>query len=327
MWAREGNFDEQDLATLCKNCHNKEGVAKDKTPGKHSHPIGISIEKAGIEVTGKGWLADVAGKKNITKSKLPLYNAQGKKLSHGSGNVACATCHDPHVWSPTQAGKKSDNSDEEGDATNSFLRIPAAPDGALCVTCHRAKATVRKTDHDLSITVPQATNLSGETVAESGVCGQCHAVHNAVQDFALWGRPPGQAVSAPEVLCRSCHLPGEIAQKKVPEKATHPLYVMAWEGELRDPDNKGITHLPVFADSGKRDTIGFITCPTCHNVHQWRSAKAEPGPGVNEEGDVFSSFLRTRSTQGVLCADCHGADAIFRYKYFHGVDFSKRKDE
>jgi hypothetical protein len=102
---------------------------------------------------------------------------------------------------------------------------------------------------------------------------------------------------------------------------------MAWDGELRDPDNKDVTHLPVFADNGKRDKLGFITCPTCHNVHQWRSAKAEPGPGVNEEGDVFSSFLRARSTQDVLCADCHGTDAIFRYKYFHGVDFSKRKDE
>lgn len=329
MWAREGDLDEKDLGTLCKNCHTKDGLAEDKTTGSHSHPIGVSVEKAGVDVTRRGWVGEVAGKRTTKSSKLPLYDDKGRKLKRGSsGNVACATCHDPHDWSSDKGtGKQPDSSKQEGDARDSFLRIPAAPDGELCVTCHMSKATVRKTDHDLSVTVPDATNKLGEGFEQSGICGQCHTVHNAVQDYVLWGRPPGQAVSTPETLCRSCHLDGEIAQEKVPEKALHPLYVMAWDGDIRDADKRGITHLPVFSNNGSRAKTGYITCPTCHNVHQWRGRKAEEGPGINEEGDVLSSFLRMGSTENGLCADCHGLDAIFRYKYFHGADFKNRNDD
>lgn len=253
---------------------------------------------------------------------------KGRKLRQGSGVVACTTCHDPHKWS-SEDGKSSQTKSEadEGDATNSFLRIPAAPDGELCVTCHKSKAAIKKTDHDMRITSPNAKNALGEGIAQSGICGQCHAVHNAVQDLDLWGRLPGQAGNTPEMLCRSCHLPGEIAQKKVPEKANHPAYVMAWDGSLRDPDKQEHTQLPVYSHNGKKAKIGFITCPTCHNVHQWKAGKPNKGPGKNEEGDVFSSFLRLDTTEDMLCADCHGPDSIFRYKYFHGVDFKNRQDD
>ncbi len=325
MWARDTGADTYDTSTLCRDCHEQNGLAEDKTTGRHSHPIGISIEKAGIRITPKGWVEDVAGRKITTPPQLPLYDKNGNKLKKGEGVVGCGTCHDPHVWSA--ASKISSHvaaQDQEGDARNSFLRIPSAPDGSLCITCHRSKATIRDTDHDLSVTVPQATNNLGEGLTQSGICGQCHAVHNAVQDLALWARSPGPAVNPPEMLCRSCHQQTEIANAKVPEKASHPSYVMAWDGDLRDSDKKDITHLPVFSDSGSKAMTGYITCPTCHNVHQWRPTEMQKGPGENQEGDIFSSFLRLRSTQNMLCVDCHGAEALFRYKYFHGVDFTQR---
>lgn len=327
MWAREAELDAKDPGALCLYCHKKDGLADKRTPGNHSHPIGVPIETAVIEVSRRGWVSDEGGKKITRPSVLPLYDKTGNRVNQVGGLVACTTCHDPHKWTSTKVAREQGDEDKkEGDARNSFLRIPAAPDGKLCLICHRSKATVRGTDHDLSVTAPETVNVLDEGLAQSGVCGQCHAVHNAVQDLALWGRLPGQAGNAPEMLCRSCHLPGEIAQAKVPEKASHPSYVMAWDGDLRDPDKKGITNLPVFSDNGLRATTGYITCPTCHNVHQWRADKAQPGPGKNEEGDVFSSFLRMGSTEAILCADCHGPDAIFRYKYFHGVDFGKRQD-
>jgi len=320
MWARDGDFNKRDLGTLCKNCHVKDGVAKKKTVGGHSHPLGVSVEKAGIKVSPKGWIGE--GDKKPKPAVLPLYDAHGKKQHNTEGDVGCATCHDPHQWNP---GTSADaGGEEEGDARNSFLRISAAPDGELCIICHRSKSTVRQTDHDLSVTVPQADNALGEGLTQSGVCGQCHAVHNAVQDFVIWGRPLGPGRDAPEMLCRSCHLEGEIAQKKVPEKAEHPGYVLAWDGDMRDPEMRSITNLPVFRDDGRRAMLGYISCPTCHNVHQWSARKpGVEGSGKNEEGDVFNSFLRMKSTEDVLCADCHGLDAIFRYKYFHGTSFNK----
>ena len=35
------------------------------------------------------------------------------------------------------------------------------------------------------------------------------------------------------------------------------------------------------------------------------------------EGNVMTSFLRDAATDEFLCADCHGHDSLFRYKYFH----------
>lgn len=326
IWTREGDLRESDPGSLCLSCHKKDGLAEKKLLGDHSHPVGVSIDKAGVKVTSKGWVTDDGGKKSIKASKLPLYDNKGNSVRQGSGRVVCATCHDPHKWSSDKDPKPTGDTDtEEGDASNSFLRIPAAPDGELCVTCHTSKKWVRGTEHDLSVTVPEARNDLGEGLDQSGVCGQCHAVHNAVQDLVLWGRPLGQAGNTPEMLCRSCHLPGEIAQAKVPERATHPSYVMAWDDSLHNPDIKGSTPLPVFSNDGTESVTGYITCPTCHNVHKWQADRAEAGPGKNVEGDVFSSFLRLESTEGMLCADCHGPDSLFRYKYFHGTNFNNEQ--
>ncbi len=327
MWARDDGLKKNDYGALCKSCHKKGGLAEKKTTGSHSHPIGVSIEKAGIDVTPEGWVSIEGGEKTTNAAVLPLYDEKEGVSHNKNGAVSCPTCHDPHRWTSKKTDKKmSGKKTDEGDATNSFLRIPTAPDGELCVTCHTAKAPIRATDHDLSVTVPKAKNALGEELHQSGICGQCHAIHNAVQDLALWGRLPGQADNAPEMLCRSCHDAGEIAEAKVPKKASHPGYVMAWDGSLRDVDKKGITHLPVFSESGRQALTGYISCPTCHNVHQWRPDTNEAGSGKNEEGDVFSSFLRTDSSEGILCADCHDLDSIFRYKYFHGIDFKSQKE-
>lgn len=328
MWSRDDGQNLSDYGALCLSCHKKDGLAADKTTGSHSHPIGVPVKNAGIEVTRDGWVSNEGGKKTTNKALLPLYAANGEISHQENGAVSCPSCHDPHRWTSIKSDKKSNSKKtDEGDATNSFLRIPAAPHGELCVTCHTAKAPIRATDHDLSVTAPTATNALGEKQHQSGICGQCHAVHNAVQGLVLWGRLPGQADNMPEMLCRSCHDAGEIAAAKIPVKASHPSYVMAWDGNLRDADKKAITHLPVFSDSGSKAMTGYISCPTCHNVHQWRPDKNEAGSGKNEEGDVFSSFLRTDSSEGILCADCHALDSIFRYKYFHGIDFKSQKED
>ncbi|MES9970898.1 MAG: cytochrome c3 family protein [Candidatus Thiodiazotropha sp.] len=318
MWARDNLSEDPVSANLCLSCHSKGSLAEDKTVGDHSHPIGVSIQDAGIQVTNDGWVARNGDSEKSIPAALPLYDKNGHKQKDGE-LLGCGTCHDPHRWFATDTDSYASNMDEEGDSRNSFLRKAAAPDGQLCSLCHRSKATIRATDHDMAVTAPETSNSLDAKPTQSGVCGQCHAVHNATQELALWARKPGPGRDVAEKLCRSCHNKDQIAQAKDPQKAHHPSYVRAWSSELRKSINPDVETIPMFSSSGYQSEVGFISCPTCHNAHQWQAGKAEIGSGQNEEGDVLSSFLRLQSTERFICADCHGLDSIFRYKYFHGA--------
>lgn len=300
MWARGTGPGQDPVEVLCTECHRDGGMAAKKLTGQNSHPLGVAP--------------------SVRVTTLPLYDSDGKK-DPNAGKVTCATCHNLHQWDPVDASSKSGaKADVEGDAANSFLRQPAWPAPQLCATCHQDKRPVKGTDHDLAVTAPEARNNRGQTPRQSGVCGQCHVVHNADYKERLWARTPGGGTDAMERLCRSCHSDGKAAATKQPLKANHPpgVNVVSNAGRHRGTG----TSLPVFTLEGARTTSGVVTCPTCHNVHQWKPG-SEEGPGKNEEGDARSSFLRGTSDFS-LCADCHGLDSLFRYKYFHG-ESSRRK--
>ncbi|MDH5189921.1 MAG: cytochrome c3 family protein [Gammaproteobacteria bacterium] len=299
LWARKPGEGKTAITTLCTSCHRDDGHAKNKQTGKNTHPTGIALTK------------------DMPASKLPLYTAKGEKTEH-DGKIDCATCHDPHQWNPDNfksiAGKKAN---VEGTPANSFLRIHASGDSALCITCHKTQASVQKTDHDLNITAKNAVNQHKQTPAVSGTCGQCHTPHNATSPVRLFAQAPGKGNNINEQLCLGCHAEGKSAKAKIPPETKHPDKVRAWSGPVRAqlrPDAK--THLPIFNKQGKPDTTGIISCPTCHNPHKW-SITQEKQPGKNTEGDTSSSFLRLSNTELFLCADCHGLDSLYRYKYFH----------
>ena len=155
-------------------------------------------------------------------------------------------------------------------------------------------------------------------MAQSGTCGQCHQAHNAEHAARLWARVPGPGQDTMEQLCRSCHATGQTAANKQPVKGTHPadITVISRQGWPRPGEHRG-GFFPVYDEEGKVVNAGTISCPTCHNPHQWRARSNQAGPGHNEEGTVRSSFLRNKSSYS-LCTNCHGMDALYRYKYFHG---------
>ena len=285
---------------MCKSCHSRDSMAKNKLIDGHSHPVGVDLS-------------------NLDKhpNKLPLYNKQGKKIEQ-HGQVDCVTCHDAHNWAP-DAGNFNDPL-KEGDASTSFLRISASHESKLCLVCHKNKNTVLGTDHDLSISKPEAVNQKGQNVEHSGVCGQCHSVHNATMKAGLWAREPARVASEVEKMCLSCHARGKIAEGKVPPQLQHPDHVTVWSNKVREKriTDKPLPDIPVFDENGNRAHVGLITCLSCHDPHQWQSGVMRPGDGKNHEGDAMNSFLRNVDSELIICADCHGADAIFRYKYFHG---------
>ena len=301
MWAKETGRTREGVEKMCKTCHDKEKSAGKKLPGEHMHPLHVNLDVLPIKV----------------KPGLPTYLWDGTRDGK-LGELDCATCHNPHQWQPgnakTLAGK---HADIEGQGTDSFLRISAAGDAKLCLHCHQDKNTILKTDHDMRVTAPQARNQKGQTIAQAGVCGQCHNVHTPIIPQRLWARNPGPGEDVMESMCRSCHQTGNIAENKIPPKKTHPKRTVPSNKGRMFGGRAGNILAPVFDANGKHTEAGLITCPTCHNPHQWNPAKAVGGVGRNLEGDATSSFLRHQHTEYFLCSDCHGEDSLFRYKYFH----------
>jgi len=295
------------IESWCKNCHQKDGLADDKLIGEHSHPLGVRPKQL-----AKG-------------SALPLFDKAGKRNQH-DGLVDCASCHNPHQWTP-QTAKPSKNkaTEKEGDGSNSYLRLAANHDSKLCVSCHKDNGLVIGTDHDLNVTAPDATNGLGQSAHQSGVCGQCHAVHNPLLKNNLWSQKLGEGHDIKEQQCRGCHNKDGVAKEKVPLALQHPEEVMAWSEETRQlPNNNSLPDVPVYNKDGEKAGAGFISCPSCHNPHQWNPREEVVGKGENIEGDALTSFLRNANSERILCADCHGKDSLFRYKYYHGKTSRKQ---
>lgn len=307
MWAR-GYGDGGDRAeAMCRECHREGGIAAKKLTGSNSHPLQVDIQKTG------------------GRTSLPLYAQDGQRADAKSGgHVTCPSCHDPHQWEPGKP-KSSTGADAkaEGSALNSFLRIPAAPDGALCTNCHRNQRWIKGTDHDLRVTAPKAKNAKGETVQTSGLCQQCHSVHNASQPARIWGRSIGEGQDINEKMCRGCHDAGNVAEKKIPRMKNHPGNVIAQTIKRRARRGPVRGYAPLYNKEGRVAQTGVVTCPTCHDPHRWSAITMGAGTGKNREGTSRNSFLRNRSNLA-LCPNCHGMDALFRYKYFHGK--SSRKE-
>ncbi len=305
LWGRTIETDTGNVVQdLCVSCHNEKGIANKKVVKNYSHPVNVKPSEDSITTI------------------LPLFNEQGRVS--GDGFMTCQTCHDPHRWNPNKV-MKGDHSDVEGDATNSFLRLEASRDSALCVTCHARQAVVRGTDHDLNVTAPEAKNVLGKTVNESGSCGACHIVHNGPNRMRLWGRSYDTYLPRKELInsyCTGCHSIEELAKDtmplakdKVPSVDTHPENMLI-DNVLRN-DKDAIDFAPLFdINTGEYITVGNISCPTCHNAHKWSPVLNKEGSYENVEGDVTNSFLRNVSYNNI-CIDCHGFDALFRFKYYH----------
>ena len=302
LWAREIKTPEKNIVQdICTSCHNETGMAGKKVIKDYSHPVNVSPLEKGMGTT------------------LPLFDKNGKKSKNG--DMTCLTCHEPHRWDPLKI-TDSDQNDIEGNGRNSFLRLQASPGSKLCENCHADKAYVEKTDNGLTVTAPDYKNTIKQTPAESGVCGVCHLVHNSENWARLWAQNFGAGDSLMDMMCNSCHSGKGPAKDKIPQISSHPQEKLI-NSAGRDVPGR-IDFFPMFHKSyGEPEILGTVSCPSCHDVHQWDAGVNATGKGANIEGDATNSFLRSRSSI-LPCKDCHGPDAIYRYKYFHNPDVRKK---
>jgi predicted CXXCH cytochrome family protein len=302
LWARGlptqgGNVTQK----ICTSCHCEQGMAGKKVIKDYSHPVDVSPGAKGMATI------------------LPLFDKTGKRSKDGV--MTCLTCHDPHRWAPSESVSVA-GTDIEGTAQNSFLRLQSAPAPRLCSSCHKDEGTLEKTDHDLRLSAPHSKNIMDQTPAESGACGVCHQVHNSRNWTRLWAQGFATGNSLMEMMCNYCHSRNGPAKKKIPQISSHPAQAMTISGKN---DKKSVDYFPLFQKNfGEPVRSANISCPSCHNVHRWGAGNHAKGSGVKFEGDATNSFLRGRSSIRP-CKDCHGADALYRYKYFHKADARGKK--
>ncbi len=295
LWAIDNKKrSRQPAEEICLECHNPEGTAATKVLGKRSHPVNIDPRRRRMKTT------------------LPLYDREGEK--NKVGFVTCLTCHNPHQWDPgnERVGRVVGR---EGNGTNSFLRAKSAPGSTLCANCHADQSSVAMTDHDMNILAPDSKNLLGQIPAQSGACGACHLVHNGENRVRLWARKLGRGNGVMDKMCKSCHNKKDIGAKKVPTADSHPkgMLITNVGRNVKEESN----YFPLFHKrTGKKVSVGDISCASCHNVHRWDPKVSGPGTGKNLEGRTTNSFLRMQ-TYSLMCIDCHGLDALFRFKYYH----------
>jgi predicted CXXCH cytochrome family protein len=307
LWARSKGNVKAPIAALCADCHQQNNLAGSKLPGKHMHPLQVDS-------------------KNIKHNNdIPFFDSDGNR-DHKKGKVDCASCHNPHQWNPDNVNIKSPEiSNIEGLTSSSFLRKSANNKSELCVSCHVDKKTIFGTDHDLSVTAPDAINTLQQNENESGVCGQCHIPHQSKDSLYLWARELSTTGNLIEQRCTGCHANNKIAAAKVPIETKHPQQIKLWSPELREKIySKKVPEIPVFDEQGRRTKFGSINCASCHNPHQWQADKKQPAIGVLKEGDAMNSFLRSNDSANIVCQDCHGNESIYRYKYFHTKEAHKK---
>ena len=200
------------------------------------------------------------------------------------GKMYCGTCHTAHL------------NDAEGAPTKIKPFMRASNDrGQLCLACHQDEATIVDSGHDKG-------SRRTRDFERRGTCGTCHAPHGS--DLPLmWARSQGEGDMVLDRYCRSCH-------DDRPHPGEHPADVVAWSQDVRQSiRNNTPAEMPVFDEGGHAARVGSIACPTCHNPHRERAeGRSEVLPGL---------YLRMPEFVEPLCADCHGPDALFLYKFFH----------
>lgn len=204
-WSLELPYKDKDTDLItkgCMSCHaNEKYVKKTFNLDKFSHPVGKEVKDF-----------DDKEKKLILFDEVKKFFSEYKKGVKEKKIITCATCHDVH--SKNQMSLRLD-----------------AKSGKLCISCHKDKSLLEKTDH-------------GYKKLEKG-CLSCHKIHDSDNKRLL--------VKDENDGCLDCHKADGLASKtQISIKNSHPYDML--------PKMKIDEKLFKLKD-------GKIACITCHDPH------------------------------------------------------------
>ncbi len=310
---------------ICQSCHS----VHDGTVGTPMFPDKIKdAEKLCVDCHERQHAEDTDDA--LEKGIHPMNEDLKEEVEIGEKKVkqmGCLSCHTVHSGKPNTPALVLDHRN-----------------GELCENCHENKQRVVGTDHDFRVTAKESQNQHEETPEQSGACGTCHSMHrgkgeqpylNAAIVTQKKERDDAAPSLATDALCLNCHQDGEkaLGKEKPIEHYGHPHKDILMRS---DPEKMPLLK----ALDEKIEEIGVIACITCHEPHSWKPIDThekkpytvlDPKKQENVEGNALTSFLRHKGVKNTFCVDCHGIEAMAKYKYFHhedkmrdiGVDYLK----
>jgi predicted CXXCH cytochrome family protein len=285
-------FNQEESSRKCLTCHGQEAFGKIRE--ERGHPVGRPMKT----------------------EYLPLPDDRLKlgRVALDSGGVqdvvTCATCHLSH-------GAKN----QDGSIT--LFAGGGFPDGELCVACHRENAKIRSSPHDFRFRKEDEFRPDEGRSLEFGECAGCHTNHNAVIEqglIAFTVDPPKGRGNREDMFCLHCHLDPRINHDREARFYMHPSAEEVKESLEQSGEMEERPETDRLGEAKRTTTEGYealfrIRCTTCHDNHRWTSIpQEEAGFEINTE---MTSFLRGSEVAETLCANCHGAEALYRYRYYH----------
>jgi predicted CXXCH cytochrome family protein len=288
----KNTFEQDERSRRCLACHLHEEFKRIEE--RNGHPIG----------------------KPMNTEYLPPREEQlklGRIATDETGVrdvVVCATCHLNHGV-------------ENPDGSVSLFAGGGLPEGELCMACHRKNARIVGSPHDFR------TRRQGEFLPDEGrsskfgVCAGCHANHGARIDQGLIAfsvLPPKGQGNPEDMLCLHCHLDPGVTKDPGVKFYVHPS---GPEVQQRFRELK-VDLTPLLprrlGEPGRTTLEGYeaifrIRCVTCHDNHRWTTLP--PGEAEEFERTEMTGFLRGSEIAQTLCTNCHGKDALYRYRFFH----------
>ncbi|MBI5018056.1 MAG: hypothetical protein HZB55_21535 [Deltaproteobacteria bacterium] len=291
----------------CLYCHPAENPFGPDGPKPGTHPIGVYLRKSQRKTLEAAGAIGETGATLECSSCHPAHRedrprpgcvschaVEAAADSHG-GKKGCTACHSIHgTGAPEAACVGCHTSLGEGlhspkvTLTTSVLSGFGTPGSRAarstfgCPTCHDPHGTgrhrLRRKDPGgvcLGCHPTKADLLAGPhrpTSDDRQPCTPCHPAHGTAKP------PEADPLGS---LCRSCH--------------GGDLRVLANHGPSGPPAWKRVNGaLPLFDRSGRRNPYGFVSCPTCHDVHL--------GPGR-------LSLRKEARDPPDLCLACHAEKA------------------
>jgi predicted CXXCH cytochrome family protein len=353
--AREDRLLRRPRQILCLYCHEKQNPYGPAGEGG-THPVGVYLSQSqraaltadedkqttldkSLNSDDESALSCVSCHKahdagDVARAPCAAcHTEEGKTPAHSKGKNGCRDCHSIHAQTPP-VKRCPDCHAADADYLHGKERkagaqgLPlyddagrARPAGRMsCPTCHdphggRERLLRTETPKELCLTChPGKSGMSanvhyGANLAKTpggggskpgNPCSPCHSVHEKTDVAAQMASPDAAAR-----ICRRCH--GE----ELTSLSSHtPQGLPPWKSLTAD--------LPLFNVLSQRDSVGFISCPTCHDVHagggSFRLPYEDPPElclGCHRELETLLGSAHDPAKKGSKkrCTSCHSVHA------------------